>query len=97
MARAVAEEPEFIGLAGVAGYYAHTTPESRRADQARIDRGLAAERSWHETGMTQTIPAVAAEGGDVARGVRVLRNTARRRRQLCQRVRRPILGLYDPI
>src|SRR5262245_61559141 len=70
MARAVAEEPEFIGLAGVAGYYAHTTPELRRAGQARIDRGCAAERSWRETGITETIPAVTAEGGDVAMPLR---------------------------
>jgi fermentation-respiration switch protein FrsA (DUF1100 family) len=70
MARAVAEEPGFIGLAGVAGYYAHSTPESRRAGQERIDRGRAAERSWRETGITETIPAVAAEGDDVAMPLR---------------------------
>src|SRR5262249_31897923 len=51
MARAVAEEPDFVGFAGVAGYYAHTTAESRRSGQVRIDRGHAAERSWRETGI----------------------------------------------
>jgi hypothetical protein len=70
MARAVAEEPDFIAFAGVAGYYAQSTPESLRAGQARIDRGREAERSLREADLAETIPAVAAEGGDVAMPLR---------------------------
>lgn len=73
MARAVADDPRIRGFVGVAGYYsdaaafAESSPE---AYQAAIDRGLAAERRWHETNEAPTIPAVAPEGGDVAMPLR---------------------------
>jgi len=70
MARAVAEEPSFFAFAGVAGYYARLTPETLRSGKARIDRGREAERIWRETGVAETIPAVAAEGGDIAMPLR---------------------------
>jgi len=70
MACAVAEEPEFVAFAGVAGYYAEATPDSIRAAQPRIERGRAAERKWRETGTAEMIPAVAPEGGDVAMPLR---------------------------
>lgn len=70
MAHAVAEEPTFVAFAGVAGYYSETTPESIAASQAQIDRGRAAERAWRETGVAQTIPAVAPDGGDVGMPLR---------------------------
>lgn len=70
MACAVAEEPEFVGFAGVAGYYAEATPDSIRAAQPRIERGRQAERKWHETGTAEMIPAVAPDGGDVAMPLR---------------------------
>lgn len=70
MACAVADEPEFVGFAGVAGYYAEATPDSIRAAQPRIERGRAAERQWRETGTAEMIPAVAPEGGDVAMPLR---------------------------
>jgi hypothetical protein len=38
--------------------------------QASIDRGRGAERIWRETGVAETIPAVAADGGDVAMPLR---------------------------
>jgi fermentation-respiration switch protein FrsA (DUF1100 family) len=66
MARAVAEEPAFVAFAGVAGYYAEATEASVEKAAARIDRAREAERVWRETGVAETIPAVAAEGGDVA-------------------------------
>jgi uncharacterized protein len=66
MARAVAEEPAFVAFAGVAGYYAEATEASVGKAAARIDRAREAERVWRETGVAETIPAVAAEGGDVA-------------------------------
>ena len=40
------------------------------AYQATIDRGLAAERKWRETGEAETIPAVGPDGGDVAMPLR---------------------------
>ena len=70
MARAVAEEPDFIAFAGVAGYYAEVTEASLAKAAPRIDRGREAERAWRETGIAETIPAVAAEGGDVAMPLR---------------------------
>ena len=36
----------------------------------RIERGRAAERAWRETGVAETIPAVAPDGGDVAMPLR---------------------------
>ena len=70
MARAVAEEPDFVAFAGVAGYYAEVTEDSLTNAAPRIDRGREAERAWRETGVAETIPAVAAEGGDVAMPLR---------------------------
>jgi uncharacterized protein len=40
------------------------------AYQAGIDRSRAAERKWRDTGEAETIPAVAADGGDVAMPLR---------------------------
>jgi len=70
MAAAVAEEPGFLAFAGIAGYYSAATPESIAASQARIERGRAAERKWRETGIAETIPAVAPDGGDVGMPMR---------------------------
>jgi fermentation-respiration switch protein FrsA (DUF1100 family) len=70
MAAAVAEEPSFVAFAGIAGFYAEATRESIAASQARIDRGRAAERKWLETGVVETIPAVAPDGGDVGMPLR---------------------------
>jgi len=70
MAAAVAEEPSFLAFAGIAGFYAEATPESIAAGQARIERGRAAERRWLETGIAETIPAVAPNGGDVGMPLR---------------------------
>jgi uncharacterized protein len=73
MARAVAEDPRFSAFAGVAGVYtdnAKTMTRMGAAYQAAIDRGLAAERAWRETGEAETIPAVAPDGGDVAMPLR---------------------------
>jgi len=70
MAAAVAEKPGFFAFAGVAGYYAEATPESLASARRQIERGLAAERRWRETGMAESIPAVAADGGDVAMPLR---------------------------
>jgi fermentation-respiration switch protein FrsA (DUF1100 family) len=70
MAAAVAEEPSFLAFAGIAGFYAEATPESIASSQARIDRGRAAERKWLETGIVETIPAVAPDGGDVGMPLR---------------------------
>jgi hypothetical protein len=70
MARAVAEEKNFVAFAGVAGYYVEATDESTRNVKLRIDRGRAAERAWRETGVAETIPAVAPDGGDVAMPLR---------------------------
>jgi uncharacterized protein len=73
MVRAVAEDPRFRAFAGVAGVYtdnAKTVARMGAAYQAAIDRGLAAERTWRETGEAETIPAVASDGGDVAMPLR---------------------------
>jgi uncharacterized protein len=70
MARAVAEEKAFAAFAGVAGYYAETTEPSLRNAAPRIERGRAAERAWRESGVAETIPAVAPDGGDVAMPLR---------------------------
>jgi fermentation-respiration switch protein FrsA (DUF1100 family) len=69
MVRTVAEDSRFRAFAGVAGVFTdHAKTLARMGDeyQARIDRGRAAERKWRETGEAETIPAVAADGGDVA-------------------------------
>ena len=73
MVRSVAEDRRFRAFAGVAGVYtdnAKTMARMGAAYQATIDRGRAAERKWRETGEAETIPAVAADGGDVAMPLR---------------------------
>ncbi|MFL6617086.1 MAG: alpha/beta hydrolase [Povalibacter sp.] len=70
MAAAVAEEPGFLAFAGIAGFYKTATPESIAASQTGIERGRAAERKWRETGIAETIPAVAPDGGDVGMPLR---------------------------
>jgi uncharacterized protein len=73
MVRAVAEDPRFRAFAGVAGVYTDSTKTAAAMGagyQAKIDRGLAAERRWRETGEAETIPAVAPDGGDVAMPLR---------------------------
>ena len=70
MARAVAEEKAFAAFAGVAGYYAEATEASLKNAAPRVERGRAAERAWRETGVAETIPAVAPDGGDVAMPLR---------------------------
>lgn len=73
MVRSVAEDPRFRAFAGVAGVYtdhAKTVERMGPEYQARIDRGRAAEQRWRDTGEAETIPAVAADGGDVAMPLR---------------------------
>ena len=68
MARAVADDTRIQAFAGVAGAYTDASQMRTRLatfDQL-VERGKAAERKWRETGQTETIPAVAANGGDVA-------------------------------
>jgi uncharacterized protein len=64
MARAVAAQPLFSAFAGVAGYYAQATEQS--TNTAAIARAREAEKRWQETGVEETVPAVAADNGDVA-------------------------------
>ena len=68
--RRLPKEPALRAFAGIAGYYKEATPESIAASQAGIERGRAAERKWRETEVAETIPAVAADGGDVAMPLR---------------------------
>ncbi len=70
MAAAVAEESRFEAFAGIAGFYKEATPESIAASRQVIERGRAAERRWRETGVAETIPAVAPDGGDVGMPLR---------------------------
>lgn len=73
MARAVADDPRIRAFAGVAGYYSDASAfaeSSPQEFQAAIDRGAAAEARWRATGQADTIPAVAADGGDVAMPLR---------------------------
>jgi len=73
MVRAVAADSRFRAFAGVAGVYtdnAKTRARMGAAYQVALDRGRAAERKWRETGEAETIPAVAADGGDVAMPLR---------------------------
>ena len=73
MAKAVADDGRIRAFAGVAGYYSDAgafAESSPDAYQAAIDRGLAAERRWRDTGVAETIPAVAPDGGDVAMPLR---------------------------
>lgn len=69
MARAVAEDRRFRGFAAVAGYFSEAADRSGESAHA-IARARAAEARWRETGVAETIPAVAAEGGDVAMPLR---------------------------
>jgi fermentation-respiration switch protein FrsA (DUF1100 family) len=66
MAWAVADEPLFAAYAGVAGYYAHFTPETLRAARPSLVRALAAARRWSREGINETIPAVSDSGGERA-------------------------------
>jgi uncharacterized protein len=73
MVRAVAEDSRFRAFAGVAGVYtdnAKTKATMGPDYQLSIARGRAAEHKWRETGDAETIPAVAADGGDVAMPLR---------------------------
>ena len=70
MARAVAEDARFRGFASVAGYFGDAADPSGEAASRAIARGRAAEVRWNETGVAETIPAVAADGGDVAMPLR---------------------------
>jgi len=70
MARAVADDGRFKGFASVAGYFGEATTESVEAASSSIARGRAAEKKWRETGVAETIPAVSAEGGEVAMPLR---------------------------
>jgi uncharacterized protein len=73
MVRAVAEDTRFRAFAGVAGVYTDGARNRARMGDvyhAAIERGLAAERVWRETGAAETIPAVAPDGGDVAMPLR---------------------------
>src|SRR6478609_7201490 len=66
MARAVADDERFAAFAGVAGVYTdleQTKASMGAAYDATIERGRAAERSWRETGVAETISAVAPNGG----------------------------------
>jgi fermentation-respiration switch protein FrsA (DUF1100 family) len=66
MARAVAEEPQFSAFATIAGYYAEASEAVSAGARSSLERAQAAERRWRETGIAETIPAVAADNGDVA-------------------------------
>jgi len=69
MAAAVAQEPRFRAFAGVAGVYSDAvqTKVGMGADYEKaISRATAAEKRWRETGVSETIPAVAPDNGDVA-------------------------------
>ena len=66
MARAVADDPRIRAFAGVAGVY----PGAAAPDPAAVERGRAARRRRLAAGVVETIPAVAADGGDVAMPLR---------------------------
>src|SRR3984885_360731 len=66
MARAVADDPRIQAFAGVAGVY----PGSAAPDPGGVARGRVARQRRLSTGVTETIPAVAADGGDVAMPLR---------------------------
>jgi fermentation-respiration switch protein FrsA (DUF1100 family) len=73
MAKAVADDARIVAFAGVAGYYSDAAAFAESSPQvyeAALDRGRAAERRWRESGVTETIPAVAPDGGDVAMPLR---------------------------
>jgi uncharacterized protein len=65
MAVAVARDPVFAAFAGVAGVYTDGAAVRESMGEAyapTVRRGEAAERRWRETGVVETIPAVAADG-----------------------------------
>jgi uncharacterized protein len=66
MARAVADDPRIRAFAGIAGIY----PGAAAPDPAVADRGRAARQRRLESGAAEMIPAVAADGGDVAMPLR---------------------------
>lgn len=66
MARAVADDPRIRAFAGVAGVYPGAPSPSPEA----VERGHAARERRLSTGVEETIPAVAADGGDVAMPLR---------------------------
>ncbi|WP_067721150.1 alpha/beta hydrolase [Nocardia yamanashiensis] len=68
MARAVADDPRILAFTGVAGFYTDTS--AMVPDPAVLERGRAAEAKWRETGESETIPAVAPDGGDVGMPLR---------------------------
>jgi len=69
MARAVADDDRFAGFAGIAGVYPDATQtRAWMGDgyQKAIDRAQRALETYEATGVAETIPAVAADNGDVA-------------------------------
>ncbi|MGW5107561.1 alpha/beta hydrolase [Nocardia sp. NPDC004123] len=68
MARAVADDPRIRAFAGVAGVYPDVA--ANPADPAVVDRGRQARERRLATGEVETIPAVAADNGDVAMPLR---------------------------
>lgn len=64
MSRAVADDPRVRAFAGVAGVYPDAA--ANPADPAVLERGRLARERRLETGVVETIPAVAADNGDVA-------------------------------
>lgn len=70
---AASEDARFRGVAGIAGVYtdAARTREAMGANFQRvIDAARKAEHAWQETGVAETIPAVAPDGGNVAMPLR---------------------------
>lgn len=69
MAQAVADDGRFAGFAGIAGVYpdvAQTRAWMGEGYQKAIDRAQHAKAVFEATGVAETIPAVAADNGDVA-------------------------------
>ena len=73
MVRAVSEDERFRAMAGVAGVYtdaAKTREATGPNFQVLINAAREAERAWQTTGVAETIPAVAPDGGNVAMPLR---------------------------
>lgn len=66
MAHAVADDVNFLAYGGIAGYFNEATPQSMKDAEPALARARAAEATWRSTGVSLTIPAVAADCGDVA-------------------------------
>lgn len=69
MAQAVADDSRFAGFAGIAGVYpdvAQTRAWMGDGYRQAIDRAQRAKAVFEATGVAETIPAVAADNGDVA-------------------------------